>query len=483
MFGDSVGLGGFAHFGFENVLTGETRETLKKNTLTTLGKLFMLQSAPSRTLLNPTGIQRGTLYRRGGPCQIGANSAYQYKQTLGDSLTVYLLNTSENLTEANTALPVYTPQGIDQGKLTGFANLRRTPTSTKEGVIEPVYDSFMVTDNAAVSRWKFDQTQANGQITHVAIGLNVSDNPYGKIRIAKGILDTETLTFGGNNSLSSYFIAPGVPNVTADNEILVCCRTADGTTSDSVFNMETGVLTGLDAQDPRYNLPLGQAGYPQYVVNGQLFYIVSGTLYKLVPATKTRENIGSCASGAFFPVGNKVYYHTSSNTSFSVYNAQTNSGDSSVSFTFPTSKAQYFYATTASTLFRNCTILKTVGGKYVLSPDSGAGTQFGPKYELLIDDILNLDTTSMEFTVTHEARLAEFNVNENIIQILGPSFNTDTYVYINGIQTEDTRRNTTGVFLSKPAWVGNMISVLKLDSPETKTDSEIVHVSYGYLQQ
>ena len=476
--------GGFAIMEYEHEDPSDDHEVVKRNFLTNLGKMLYHYLGPNRALMHPSGIAKGAIYRGGGPIQtFGSGSNAGGIQDLANSLTVYLLEVTQEFTPNDTVIPIY-DQTLQWARVIGYASLSRSPKDTKEGVITDIYPEFFTNDFASVQRWSFAETQANGRITHVAMGLNIFENPSVSMRFAKGISHIDSATFGGVDNATPYFIPPGVTGVTSADEILFSHAYNYNNVASAKIQMSgenKGVTTLLETTDPLYNMPLGYAGAPTIVANGVFYFSRQGYIHRLDPATKQAVSIGSC-NGSMFLVGNTIYYHSGgSETTFYAYDTVSKSSAPSKSFVFNNTFTNLFVNTSASSMFRGCIIRRLPDGKYLVST-STSPSSYGPKHNIIIEDILAMESTQMYIAPPNLfPHCSEYTMgNEQIIFASGEHFRADNYITVQGNQINDPL-HYMGLVYSKPTWMGNMITLLKLDSPETKTDLQNLKLSYGFI--
>lgn len=467
---------GFVEIELESKKTGK-RKFHKFNTVTNIGKLLFMATGPSLHLLHPTQIDRGLLH-------LSAPLAYpdsRYTMRIGNidsAWTLYLINSDEELTVDSKFLPLYTPNlQIDPNKLVGYASFRRTPTTAKEGVIDRVKGSHLVDDFVQIQRYKFDTTQANGTFNKVCFGLGVITNPGNGFSLSKGIFPTDISPFGGIDSLENAYMRPGVTGFTADNEILVSTAAKSTTpTANAVFNLETGEFTLLDTTDPRYGAPLGDANIPQVFYGNHLYFIRSGSLYRFDVTNKSVSSaLASDLYGVLFAEGDKLFYYRSGQY-IDCYNMTTLSNESASriylgSQTFTTN---FFYDTSPSYVMRNAIVGRDSDGNYMIVPGGGL---YGPRRSFVCSDIRNIEATVLRYRPGARSA-SEYLVNGVKYNIWADIWSVMGYTQISGF-SEVAGNRAAGLKFSKD-WMGNLVSFVNLANPITKTDQDVLYISYGY---
>ena len=467
---------GFVVIELENKKTG-SRQVHKFNTVTNIGKLLFMATGPSLQLMHPTQIDRGLL-NLDAPLATPASGGFMRIDNVDEAWTLYLINSNEELTADSKFLPLYTPDlQVDPNKLVGYATFRRTPTTAKEGVIDRVKGSHLVDDFVQIQRYKFDSTQANGTFNKVCFGLGVITNPANGFSLSKGISPTDISPFGGIDSLENAYMRPGVTGFTAANEILVSTAAKSTTpTANAVFNLETGEFTLLDTTDPRYGAPLGDANMPQVFYGNHLYFIRDGAVYRFDVTNKSVSSaLFNSTYGLLFAEGDKLFYYGSGQY-IDCYNMTTlaNEPASRINLANQTFTTKFFWNTSPSYVMRNAIVSRDSDGNYVIVPDGGS---YGPKYPFVCSDIRNIEATVLRYKP--RARSAtEYLVNGVKYNIWANVGSVMRYTQITGF-SEVAGNRAAGLKFSKD-WMGNLVSFVNLASPITKTDQDVLYVSYGY---
>lgn len=471
-----LGFQGFVQIELENKETGGKR-VFRYNTITKLGKMLFLASGPALQLMQPSQIDRGMLYIDSMfTIKSSSNTDYLEVPSIDRGIHLYLANDSSTLTEDSKFLPLYTPNGeIDPDKLVGFAGFRRVPSSPKEGVIDRVKDDFMTDAFAVVQRWKFDYTQANGTFNKLCIGAGVHSSPGNGFALSKGLNPTDIPDFGGIGSLKPFYMRPGVTGYTSDTEILLSVGSGD--TADAVYDFSTGKLTLLSQDDTRYGAPLGDSYAQQIFYNGMLYYIYNRRLYRFNTATKDNTLIDSCYYGAMWEEGNLLYYYDNDGSSTTVrsYNMDTLSSGSSFDIkSGQTFTSKWFRDTTYP--LRECTIGRLSDGNYLILP---RGSSYGPYYNIVCTDIRNIEATIVGYRPRVKS-VSEYIINGKPVNIWANVTHDFRYTRIvSEYSALNNNRDINGLKFSEN-WFGNLISFVELPSPITKTDTDVLYISYGY---
>lgn len=469
---------GFMKIELVNEKTGST-QIFQNNTVTNLGKMLFLASGPGLQLMQPSQIDRGMLYSDSpftkAPSGYSGSSGMKI-DNVDRGLHVYLVNSASALTADAKFVPIYEADGdIDPNKLVGYAGFRRTPTSPKEGVIDRVLDDYMNEDMAVVQRWRFDPTQANGTFNKLCIGAGIHNTPGNGFAFSKGINIADIPTFGGVDRLESSYMRPGVTNFTSSEEILLSLAPlSDEPTANAVYNLATGKLTQLASSDPRYGAPLGNAWTPQVFYNNKLYFVDKNNRLKVFDVnTKTITILDFCYGGLW--AENNILYFTKNSSLIKRYNMDSGSWGTDINLSSQTFTTKWFKSTNASEALYDCSVGKLADGKYLIVPRN---SNYGPRYNIVVTDINNIEATIVGFRPNVKSA-SEYVVNGVNYNIWGEVSHDFGFTGIAGFSEYGYERARHSLKFSKN-WFGNLISFVELTSPITKTENDVLYVSYGY---
>ena len=472
---DKSAIQGFVQFELVNTETGN-KQVFKYNTVTTLGKLMFLATGPNMQLMLPSQIDMGALHLKSNFVQ--KSPSQDTKLTIPNvdkGLTMYLVNADGTLTVDSKKIPIRTAKGdIDGNKLIGHANVKRTTSSPKEGVIDRVHPDFMLDPTASVQRWRFDNTQANGTFNKICIGAGVYNDVGNGFSIAKGLIPTDIQAFGGVNILTGMYIRPSVTGITSATEILLStAEYAGNNKANAVYDFATGKLTMLAQDDPRALISLGDGNCPQAFYNNVLYYQRQDTLYAYDVVNKTETTISNCRDKLWVD-GNMLYFAYSGDQ-IMAYNMDTKSWGTTISISSQTFTSKYFTNTSPSYVFNDTSLGKAVNGNFVLVPTHEGSTC---KYAIEFTDINNIEASIVGFRPMAGSAV-EYQIGTKAINLWKANGDDLQFVGIEGFSNATANRKDYGMRFSEQ-WFGDLISFVELSSPVTKTENDVLYVSYGY---
>ena len=474
---EGLGVQGFIQLELVNEETGH-KQIIQPNTVTDIGKALFLATGPAIQLMFPTQIDRGMLYVESSLTSLLQGAKNTRIPNIDQGITVNLINTTDVLNAQSRFLPVMTNGEVDSNKLIGYASSRRSPVTSKEGIIDTTKGEYLVDNKVVVQRWKFAESQANGVITDICIATGVHQNPASGFALSKGIHPADIPTFGGINRLEPSYIRPGVAGLTAGNELLVSLKESSyNPVSDAVYNIETGELVYLTEQDPRYGIVLGNYWSPQVEYNGDVYLITRNSeLWRINGQSKAKTFVGN-SFGTLFTEGNTLYfnYHDAIIRGYNLDTLQLDpSKDINLESQVFTSK--FFRDARPNYALMEACLGRDLDGNYIILPTVDAS---GPNFPIVCSDIRNIEASVIGFR-PYTKSVSEYAVGGKRINIWA-NVNPDMgeYTYIDNFSTQGYNRAKDGLKISENQF-GNLISYVHLSSPITKTAQDSLYISYGY---
>jgi hypothetical protein len=305
-----------------------------ENTVTGLFEDLVAAGTVDHLFVGSQPIELGRMYIAHNTPSLNTSNA-SFTVSPYSLFTVYLLNLSQAeraaLKKTSHLLPIYDGSfEIDESKVVGYANAYPV-VSGKKGYTQPLETDFLVNYRRHGLMFKWDADTISGTYNTIAVGMNVmNSNRFAGICMFMGLESNNQAI--GEAAPSGYILRPGVKTadgslvLTADNEILL--GGSDSTqTARKVFNLTTGVITLLEATDPRYDFPLYPSRFPQIVCGDYLVVEKSqGNIYRLNLKTKEETSIGQ-GFGCF--MYNGMLYIRYNATVFRAYNPETFALDTS----------------------------------------------------------------------------------------------------------------------------------------------------------
>ena len=503
---DSLKVKGFAEI--ELVSKDGRKRVIKPNTITKVGKMYMLERSANEMLMGFTGVPYGRLgsldvlnkmYYTGSTGVVGIMYP---RQDLG--LNMYLLNLQDDisLSEDTKFLNIFNNGlEVDNNMLVGYANSRdyygvERQVGEKEGVIDFTKPEYMVDNLVVANRWKFDTGIGTGTFNTIVIAPGLHSGYVNGITMFRNI--TRINDFEDYDSYSSQFIIPGVPNITGPNEVLLFYTRRSK--SRWKYNLSTGETTVVDdPSDPAYNINIDYMGNikDMMYLDGYLYIVnVSGSYLNIdkinvndvTDYTTKRIGGGRLSYASMFYDGQDIVVIgsniiNSSDYIVSIVNPDTlsiTSGDYTTlglgglpsnwtdKYNILVKQAGNYYIVNRGIENIKCTSLSDVTGTMVniflaapntIYVDNGTDIwmfSYGLHYPNLYNPFLGIND-NYNFSNTYlNSRRSVYNEDDAVESSYYPA-----------------------LFASKE-WYSNIISFIKLDTPITKNDNDILYVSYGY---
>lgn len=482
---EPVGLQGFIQV--EIISKDGIKKTFKYNTITKLGKRMMLSRSVGGFLAQPSQIERGNLF-----CDstLGKVDNAVYKNALNNGgiqyepdnkgITLYLVNSDEILTADSRLLPIYTStKDIDAAKVVGYGTNSRSPVDSKEGTIDLTKGDYIIDDDVIVNRWKFDYAQANGIFNKVCIGTGALVDRCAGIALYRG-LDGNTTQVVANKIGAGWFARPGITGITTDTEILI----DDPVSTDglgkarAVLNLLTGDKTLLEQSDSRYDIKLGKANTPQVVIPNKWWLRGDGATNSVfvrnleTGAETTLANTSYGSARTLFQDSQYIYAMGSS--ALQAYDKSTLSRVSSADITL----AQLQLPSYFTPQYPEHLSISENNGKFTILQVDNVPTGAIASCIVCTDirdvktsvvDIIPMARSTANYTVNNEILYFDYAISSD----LGAT-KQGSYAKSPVSPDEDVK------YMKKDAMNGNLISFVELSSAITKTENDIMYVSYGY---
>lgn len=453
-------------------------------------------------------------------------------------------NILTGLGASTTYINVFDANLESASKLVGYANNNVVPTGdTKEGNIDFSKGEYLVDPYTICKRWKYAEGIATGTINCVAMmpASCVKQNNGDGVKFSKCI-DQINTQYTNYLNMSTGFLIPGIPGYTANNEILLNFN-RDGNARWK-YNIGTGEITSVPITDNFFIPTAAAAaeGYSdivdmQYIDN--YLYVISlqvGTSTPVIhvdvydPANAMNKvanfNCNTKSSSEYeikasiFKVGSTLYIstisdiHTSKATVSKLWSLNKSGSNgyassasaaqtdfSSIGLTIPsgldirfTGLGSYngnYILYNLVQMYNNVSASKTnVSSSYLGYKMTGiVFTDLSDPIGSAVDMIDGINPNEIMFSAGSVAGTLRIGFDK--FNQAGTNFGLcydlvdDKHIIMNNTSntniatvTVDTTKD--GVYLSLDKWWTNVISFVKLNTPITKTDTDIIYVSYGY---
>lgn len=454
---------GFVNITLENKDSGQ-KKVFKYNNLTKLGEQLFLATSSALRLSAPNGIHRGQYMTQSRLGKTGGGRINYEAFDFG--VHTYLIDHPSTIVNTEKLLPLYgANMALDNAKLIGFGCQRKTPASAKEGIAVAQGDTYFAEDNTVTNKLFFDTTQANGTFNKVCIGSGILSDRGNGVSTWK-FLENVDIALG--ETTVGHYARPGIAGVTSADEILL--GEGSGKVARKVLNLVTGVETGLEAADPRYDLQLGDPDFPQVVVGGFWFRWASNNVWRYDIAGGVESGfVGASVSlyKTLFTDGSFIYWSTGSQ--LNKYGIDPFTFDSQIDMStiaLPDILPEATFTTTNT--------IAELDGNYYIGSKTNDTT-------IVCTDFLNPSTTLVG--IQPETKFGgRYNLGSDIIilSIAGDVINDCDigYYYVPTTTGFAGMFVNTGLKMCKQS--GNMISFVNLSSPVTKTSADTMTVEYGY---
>lgn len=493
-----------------------------KNTITNAGKQFLL-AASAGIITGIGGEAFGSMTSLDAIRRIVASSADMRRLSLtkGD-LTLCLLNLPDSVLQGlqagSTYLPVFGNTFASADNLIGYANGNINPAANgKEGAITYPKADYIASAFTVGKRWKFAEGVATGSFNCIAMIPSAAINsPQGDgFKISK-CLEQVNINDANFGSLSTGFLIPGVPGYTSNNEILLNFS-RDGI-SRWKYNLQTGEMTQVADSDPFFVVTPAEC-CDMNVIDGYLYVIgatasgrsISVTVYD--PANSMAQVASFSCSGKsntnnkvgvnVFKVGNDIYVsQTGANSAIAgayVLWKLNKTGSNNYASSAGTGMTDYseIGLTVPSGLPVEKVGIGTYKGAYVMylpslvAPASNADyIASGASIGYVFSDLENPVASIIDTVCCVQSNECLFTAGSNFGSLrIGDHKSTGSYydaivdnrIVINneaGSKALNTRES--GVYISMDKWSSQVFSFVKLNAPVSKTQSDVIHVSYNY---
>lgn len=428
----------------------------------------------------------------------------------------------------------------NNSKVVGYANNNIVATQDgKEGVLDYCKGEYMVDPFTVCKRWKYAEGIATGTINAIAMmpAGCVKRNDGDGVKFSRCI-DKVNTQYANFKALSNGFLIPGIPGYTSNSEILLNFETDE--CSRWKYNISTGEITQVPESE---NFWVYKFEYSDYAVTmkyiDNYLYVLTFTpaqsyssIYVEVydPANSMNKVANFSTSyirsyeypikADIFKVNDKVFISTCSiNTN--EYNA-----DQQYARLWELNKAsgQNYYnsasspkgnyddigLTVPSGLNVNQIGIGSYNGNYVMYVPVQVRNYMNESWSFdndvksynvigyvftdlanpagsIIDMIPGITKNECLFSAGNTAGTLRIGYDRGSTGVTNFSYVSDTvgtkkYTNNNSNKSGYTDNNyyDKGVFLTLDKWWTNAISFVKLNTPITKTEADIIYVSYGY---
>lgn len=426
-------------------------------------------------------------------------------------------------------------------KVIGYANNNIVATAdNKEGTMDYCKGEYMVDPFTVCKRWKYAEGVASGTINAIAMmpGSCVHNNSGDGLKFSKCIdkVNTQHTNFA---SLSTGFLIPGVPGYTSNNEILLNFNRDSN--ARWKYNIGTGEIESVPETDNFFIPSVSGTIVDMQMIDNYLYVLSLNTpgtgryesvnVYVYDPANsmnKVAEFYCSYDSGyeyfmkaSVFKVSSDIYVsavsaaHVTGNNNAKLWKLNKASGDGYASSAgSPQRNFSLIGLTVPSGMNINQVGIGQYNGNYVLynavkyynnvssNKQLVDGNRYGYKMVGYVFTDLSDPAGSiidMIDGITPNEILFAAGSNAGTLRVGYDKFNTyyedyfgnvydmvdDKHIVMNNsanTNESDITLNTqtAGVYLTLDKWWTNVMSFVKLNTPITKTDSDIIYVSYGY---
>lgn len=535
---DSINIQGFIDI--ELISKKDNIRKVCKNTITNAGKQLLLAKSAG-LLLDGNNSFFGKIVASSALTQTLYINNSVNKQSYSDrELTNVLLNIGDernSLNEDSTFINPWDVNLSEASKLVGYANSNINPIANgKEGSIDYSKGEYIADNSVVCGRWKYPEGVASGVIDTLAMmPANVIKTNQGDgINVGK-LLDKVNTGYINYGSMSTSFLIPGVPGYTSNDEVLLNFE-QDGCNRWK-YNISTGEISQVPDSDNFWVLPVVTGVTAPYRMMDCV--VIGNYLYMLGLATLEKYQLYVTVYDISNNMNKLITYQCKQNTTSDVYtNAKFLKIDDNLYVTawssgklgeaanngklWKLSKASNYFnaAGTASVNFSSIGFnaptgvnlahvgLGNYGDKYVMyigsHYTSNTGADIEPKmhgyksmgyvftdlsnpFGTLVDVISGINPGSVLFSAGN---------NKGMLRVGFNFYNGNTSQHGNIYDLTDCYKSTvnnddnsgtniincakTGVIYNPDKSWTNVISFVKLDTPITKTDTDILYVSYGY---
>lgn len=425
-------------------------------------------------------------------------------------------------------------------KVVGYANNNIVATNDgKEGVLDYCKGEYMIDPFTVCKRWKYAEGIATGTINAIAMmpaGCAKSNNGDG-VKFSRCI-DKINTQYTNYKALSTGFLIPGIPGYTSNSEILLNFETDD--CSRWKYNISTGEITQVPESDnfwvyKIYNntnsMTMKYIDNYLYVLTFSPDIMYSSINVEVYDPANSMNRVANFSTSYLrsgespikadiFKVNNKVFISTCS------INTNEYNTDQKYARLWELNKAsgQNYYnsasspkgnyddigLTVPSGLNVNQIGIGSYNGNYVMYvpvntrdyiDSSWSYNNAAKSYNMIgyvFTDLANPAGSIIDMIPGIKVNESLFSAGNTVGTIRigydAPSGSSASFNYV--ADTVGTKKYTTnnsnksgytdnnyynkGVFLTLDKWWTNAISFVKLNTPITKTEADIIYVSYGY---
>lgn len=473
----------------------------------------------------------------------GSNSKAGRVSRSDRDITNVMLNLDENtlnsLGASTSFINVFDSNMSKAEKVVGYANNNLVATDdSKEGIIDFCKGEYMVDPYTVCKRWKYAEGVATGTISAIAMmpASCILSNSGDGVKFSKCI-DQINTQYTNYLNMSTGFLIPGVPGYTSNNEILLNFNKDNN--ARWKYNIGTGEITQVPDTDNFFIPSISYTIVDMQMIDNYLYVlgldVESGTwssvyVYVYDPTNSMNKVADfTCQyntryehpiKASIFKVNNDIYVSAVGATDVTdtgvaklwKLNKSGSNGYAS-SAGAPQTDFSLIGLTVPSGMNINQVGIGAYNGNYIMyntvkyydnvssSKSLVSGANYGYKMigyvftdlnnpaGSIIDMIDGINPNEILFAAGSNA--GSLRVGYDYFNGSSESFGQvydlvdDKHIVMNNnanSNEENVTVNTQkkGVYLTLDKWWTNVISLVKLNTPITKTDSDIIYVSYGY---
>ena len=379
-----------------------------------------------------------------------------------DTTKLYLVNSSDELSVDSTLPPIYDNTGMIGSKLVGVGTNRLSPLvdDSKSGYLINPKKEHLTNKFIIPKCYRWDADYGNG--TH-NIRCEVLGSPT---FVAKNITPVVNNTTGAVDGVVSM-LRPGVPGLTADNEILVGAPGGLVARYKIIIEGDGAYPVLLEADDVCYGVPLGDVNAYQVVIGNVVYFLREKVLYSYNAVTKelksaavsSNSNSGLATDGTYIYT---VYGSSTSTMRLYRYNLTTLAN---VNYVAITDKLPFEFD-------RVNTRLGMIGDEFCI---------YAPTAHLVRFSNI-IDPKGSETSRTKDIGCSYRN---------GYIINGKVYKFIQGLGSDIYRPSddngasvllnyhVNSIFMTREDWWGNLLSYVELDEPVTKDNTNFLEIAYS----
>jgi hypothetical protein len=453
-------------------------------------------------------------------------------------------NTLTGLGVSTSFINVFDEDMANAEKVIGYANNNIIATADdKEGTMDYCKGEYMVDPFTVCKRWKYAEGVATGTISAIAMmpAACIMGNDGDGLKFSKCIdkVNTQYTNFA---SLSDGFLIPGVPGYTGNNEILLNFNRDNN--ARWKYNIGTGEIESVPNTDNFFIPPLPNEYYTMtdmQMIDNYLYVLylsnLGGDSYTYVyvyvydPANSMNQVAQFMCNGAksgeypikasVFKANGDIYVSTVSKADVTItgggklwkLNKSGSDGYASsagaaqtdfslIGLTVPSGMninqvgiGQYngnYVMFNAVKYYDNISSSKSLvyGNRYGYKMVGYVFTDLSDPAGSIIDMIDGITPNEIMFAAGSNAgtlRVGYDKLNNYEPNVFGSVYDMvdDKHIVMNNSANTNEyditlNTQTKGVYLTLDKWWTNVLSFVKLNTPITKTATDIIYVSYGY---